>query len=255
VPDNDDAGRQHAQQAAGNLVRVAANVRIVELGGLPDKGDICDWMDGGAGQSDLETLVETTPAFEPNGGANSGIRFLFKRFRDIQLSKAPAYVVDQIIPRLGVTVVWGRPKCGKTFWTFDLEMHIALGWPYRGHRVEQGEVLHIACEGVAGLGTRKEAWRLHHISGCSLSETEAIDNAPFHLCKDTALDLIKDVDTVLADIVVQFGDQPIRIITIDTLNRSLQRSQRRGHGRLCAGRDTARREVPMCRHRYPSLRA
>ena len=70
-------------------------------------------------------------------------------------------------------------------------MHIALGWSYRDRRVEQGTVLHIACEGVSGLGARREAWRLHHIRDKSADEIEAIDAASFHLCKDTALDLIK----------------------------------------------------------------
>jgi hypothetical protein len=161
----------------------------------------------------------------PRRNGRDNVRFRFTQFRDIQPSTAPAYVVDKLIPRLGVVVVWGKPKCGKTFWTFDLEMHVALGWPYRGRRVEQGEVLHIACEGVAGLGTRKEAWRLHHIKAKSNTEIEAIDNAPFHLCKDTALDLIKDSDTVVNDIITQFGDRSIKIVTIDTLNRSLRGSE------------------------------
>src|SRR5258705_2490820 len=103
-----------------------------------------------------------------------------------------------MLPRVGVGVVWGKPKSGKTFWVYDLEMHIALGWPYRGRRVDGGNVLHIACEGVRGLGARKEAWRLHHIQGKGADAVTQIENAPFHLCKDTALDLIKDVDTVIA---------------------------------------------------------
>jgi hypothetical protein len=74
---------------------------------------------------------------------------------------------------------------------------------------------------------RKEAWRLHHIKGQDADAIEQIDAAPFHLCKDTALDLIKDVDTVVHDIVAQFGDRPIKIITIDTLNRSLRGSESR----------------------------
>ena len=27
----------------------------------------------------------------------------------------------------GLAVVWGAPKCGKSFWTFDVLMHVALG--------------------------------------------------------------------------------------------------------------------------------
>ena len=153
-------------------------------------------------------------------GHDAPKRFKFTRFRDIQLGTAPAYTVHGIIPRLGVVIVWGKPKCGKTFWTFDLEMHVALGWPYRGRQVQQGEVLHIACEGVAGLAARKEAWRTFHAGNVP-------DDPPFQLCKETSLDLIRDAEAVAADIFAQFGDRPIRIITIDTLNRSLKGSESR----------------------------
>jgi len=55
------------------------------------------------------------------------IRFQFDQFSDIKIDAAPPYLIDQMIPRVGVVVVWGKPKSGKTFWVFDLEMHIALG--------------------------------------------------------------------------------------------------------------------------------
>jgi hypothetical protein len=59
---------------------------------------------------------------QPNGVDPSGsnIRFQFTQFRDIKLDTAPAYVVGGMIPRLGIVVVWGKPKCGKTFWVFDV---------------------------------------------------------------------------------------------------------------------------------------
>jgi hypothetical protein len=70
IPDNDDAGRKHAQAIAANLAPVAS-VRIVELQGLPEKGDVSDWIQAGGTQSDLETLVELAPMFRPND--NEGI--------------------------------------------------------------------------------------------------------------------------------------------------------------------------------------
>jgi AAA domain len=165
---------------------------------------------------------------KPNGlDTANPPRFQFTRFCDIKPSDDGAYVVDRLIPRLGVAVVWGKPKAGKTFWVFDLEMHISLGWPYRGRDVERGEVLHISCEAGWALGARKEAWRLHHIEGKSAAVIDTIDNASFHLCKETALDLIKDVDAVVDDIFEQFSDRQIRVITIDTLNRSLRGSESR----------------------------
>src|SRR5262245_471748 len=141
---------------------------------------------------------------KPNGHAAGprNDRFRFTSFREILLSTTAAYVVQGLIPRLGVTVWWGKPKCGKTFSIFDIEMHIALGWPYRGRRVEQGTVLHIACEGVAELAARKEAWRLHYIASYPAEE---IDAADFYLCKETTLDLIADVNAVASAIAAQFG--------------------------------------------------
>jgi hypothetical protein len=86
-------------------------------------------------------------------------------------------------------------------------------------------VLHIACEGVRGLGARKEAWWLHHTHGKDAQAITQIEDAPFQLCKNTALDLIKDVGRVIDDIGEQFGGKPIKVITIDTLNRSLRGSE------------------------------
>lgn len=65
LADNDDTGRKHAVQVARALCGVAAQVRIVELPGLAEKGDVWDWMEDGASQSDLETLIEATELFNP----------------------------------------------------------------------------------------------------------------------------------------------------------------------------------------------
>jgi putative DNA primase/helicase len=68
LPDNDDAGYKHAREVAATLRRVAASVRILELPGLPPKGDVSDWLDrnSDATQNDLETLIELTAPFTAN---------------------------------------------------------------------------------------------------------------------------------------------------------------------------------------------
>ncbi len=58
-------------------------------------------------------------------------------FKQIQLGTSAVYLVKDLIPREGLVVIWGPPKCGKSFWTFDLVMHPALGWGYRGRKVKQ----------------------------------------------------------------------------------------------------------------------
>ncbi len=48
-------------------------------------------------------------------------------FDSIKMNSDRSYLVKGLIPPVGLTVAWGPPKCGKSFWTFDLAMHVALG--------------------------------------------------------------------------------------------------------------------------------
>jgi hypothetical protein len=73
VADNDDIGRAHVAAVAAELAPIASIVRAVELGGLDEHGDISDWIEAGGSQSDFETLVELTPAFELSGPAGAPI--------------------------------------------------------------------------------------------------------------------------------------------------------------------------------------
>jgi putative DNA primase/helicase len=44
IPDNDDAGRRHTEKIIPEILRTAASVRVLELSGLPPKGDVSDWI-------------------------------------------------------------------------------------------------------------------------------------------------------------------------------------------------------------------
>ena len=65
LPDNDPQGRDHAAQVARALHGKAAEVRIVELPGLPDKGDASDWFEQGGSREKLLALVDEAPAYVP----------------------------------------------------------------------------------------------------------------------------------------------------------------------------------------------
>ena len=125
------------------------------------------------------------------------------------------YMVKGLIPRDGLTVVWGPPKSGKSFAVFDLCMHVALGWEYRGRRVQQGSVVYCSFEGQGGLAARIEAFRQQHLA----EETEDI---PFH-AQTMTLDLVKQADDLIAAIK-SVGIEP-SIVALDTLNRSLRGSE------------------------------
>lgn len=68
LPDNDAPGRKHAQQVAASLSGVARTVRVVELPGLPKKGDVGDWLDSGHMLEELQALVDAALEFSNDGG-------------------------------------------------------------------------------------------------------------------------------------------------------------------------------------------
>ena len=156
-------------------------------------------------------------AGKPDAAGATSYRFKLVTFDEIQLLTTAAYLVRDIIPREGLVVVWGPPKCGKSFWTFDVAMHIALGWEYRDRRVKQGRVVYVACEGERGLGARAEAFRRHKLA-------EDNSDAPFHLLT-TRLDLVADRQQLIEDIGAQLGDEKPAAVVIDTLNRSIAGSE------------------------------
>ncbi|WP_166819883.1 DUF3987 domain-containing protein [Thalassoroseus pseudoceratinae] len=65
LPDNDDPGRSHAEAVARSLNGIAAEVRVVDLPGLPDKGDVSDWFAGDGTVEELQKLVRSASSWEP----------------------------------------------------------------------------------------------------------------------------------------------------------------------------------------------
>jgi AAA domain len=129
----------------------------------------------------------------------------------------PRYLVKGIIPRDGLIVAWGPPKCGKSFWIFDLAMHVALGWQYRDRRVQQGSVVYCAFEGQTGIQARVEAFR-------QTFPIETDQPVPFYL-QPVTLDLVAQQAELIAAIKRQGEGIAPSLVVLDTLNRSLRGSE------------------------------
>lgn len=140
-------------------------------------------------------------------------RFTLKPFDAIKVSTVPSYRIKGVFPRNGLVVVWGPPKCGKSFWTFDAVMHVAIGREYRGRRVQQGVVVYCALEGGSGFAGRIEAWRQRHLDGYD-------QPVAFYLI-DVTLDLVADHRELITAIRDQIGNEAPAVVTIDTLNRAI----------------------------------
>jgi AAA domain len=145
-------------------------------------------------------------------------RFQIARFGTIKPDSTAQYLVKGLLQSTGLAIVWGPPKCGKSFWVFDLLMHVALDWTYRGHRVTPGPVVYCALEGAQGHKNRIEAFRRGKMS-------EAADSDPLFYLMSTPLSLVRDHKAFVADISKQLGDLKPVAVCIDTLNRSLEGSE------------------------------
>ena len=105
-------------------------------------------------------------------------RFNLIRFDQIRRKQTAAYLIKGLIPRSGLIVIWGPPKCGKSFLTFDAMLHVALGWEYRGRRVAPGNVIYLALEGQDGFGDRADAFRLSRLKGGDVPASTWSRNGP-----------------------------------------------------------------------------
>ena len=138
-------------------------------------------------------------------------------FGEIKLGTERRDLVKGVVPRDSLIVVWGAPKCGKSFVIYDMVMHIALGWEYRGRRVHQGPVVYCAFEGQSGIKTRIEAWRQRHLA-------ESAEEVPFYL-EPLTIDLVREHRDLIGVIKRQLGKAVPVVIVLDTLNRSLHGSE------------------------------
>jgi hypothetical protein len=167
---------------------------------------------------DADPELGTRGEIERKAYAKAQRRFPLTRFKDVKVGTSRRYLVKELIPRVGLVITYGAPKCGKTFWVTDVMLHVALGRDYRGRRVEQGAVVYIGCEGERGLAGRIEAFRR-----CCVTAEDNQD-PPFFLLP-TRLDLVEEVETLVHEIAAQTGDERPVAIVVDTLNRSLRGSE------------------------------
>ncbi|HOW62161.1 MAG TPA: phage/plasmid primase, P4 family [Candidatus Contendobacter sp.] len=62
LPDHDEPGRAHMQTLAHALRSQVGEVRMLELPGLPAKGDVSDWLNQGHTLDELQALAEQAPS-------------------------------------------------------------------------------------------------------------------------------------------------------------------------------------------------
>jgi hypothetical protein len=71
IPDNDEPGKKHMDQVAASLKGKARSIKLIDLPGLPEKGDISDWIemrypcDPEGANERLCIMIDGAPEYKP----------------------------------------------------------------------------------------------------------------------------------------------------------------------------------------------
>ncbi len=134
LPDNDDAGRKYAEHVVSIIVKLqpAAAVRVVQLAGLPPKGDIYDWLEErDASEPDalrrtIESLADATAPVDISEIAGGPV---LTCLADVEPSEV-RWLWPGRVPLGRITLLVGRPGEGKSFLTVYMASRVTTGSPW-----------------------------------------------------------------------------------------------------------------------------
>lgn len=242
LPDNDDSGRKCMDAVASILADVAASVRIVELPGLPSKGDVSDWFDAGGDPEDLWRLAEGASICNPMTDTATGPKDqldgslvdstsdtrtaagLIFRTADTIDTRPIDWFWEQRIPSGSIGLIMGMPNQGKSVLTMDIAARVTKGMPW-----PVGEKTDMPCGSVAVLAVEDSPEQVIvprlRAAGADLSKilivdgVSRIDGDPDDQAKAIAVrdsfDIARDIDK-LKKVGEQVGD--LKLVIIDPMD-------------------------------------
>jgi 5S rRNA maturation endonuclease (ribonuclease M5) len=172
LPDNDVPGKSYAYRIANALNGKAGKIKIVDLPGLKDGQDIIDWSGiHGNDKTKLSELIKTSPEWIPE--KEPEILSYLESWSYIQgLDVKVEWVVDRLIPKESITVVFGKGGIGKTWLMLDLGRCIANGISFLGLATIKMPVIFVDFENPVavlndktrklGNGEKFYFWRAHN---------------------------------------------------------------------------------------------
>lgn len=134
LADNDPNGEAYATHVAAAVFPYAYRVAIVRLPGLPEHGDVSDWLDAGHTTAEFEAEISKAPAWKPSAEPEHAYDQDAVEFAGESLATVD-WLVEDLVPRGGAGIVAGVPKATKSLGAVDLCMSLACGVPWLGMRI------------------------------------------------------------------------------------------------------------------------
>ena len=217
LQDNDQAGRDHTAKVARSLVGTAASVKVLLPPGLPEKGDVSDWLDDSGTVEELERLARDAPEYrpvpQPNGRILSGANFIADHV-------PPVYLIDGIVQRSRLYACTSLTGHGKTaVWLFNACM-IHAGRMIGHLDAYKGNVLILAGENPADLKAR--------MIGMAKAYNLPLDRLPyvlpgsFPMTEEEADALKREIAVLGVPLVLIIGDTASSFFPGDDENSNVQ---------------------------------
>jgi hypothetical protein len=172
LADNDQPGRDHAEQKAERFARTAAKVRVVHFPELPEGHDVTDWVELGGDAEKLMERCQSAAVWEATGerdeesddsGGEADDALPFVGFDDLQVEVQKPWIAKHVVA-LGETSSWiGGPGKGKSALLTDIAIHAGSERDWRGHKAKgRFGVVYLALERADLVKRRLEAYKRKH---------------------------------------------------------------------------------------------
>ena len=159
LPDNDEPGRKHGRQVAALLAGKAAEIKLLELDGLPPKGDVLDWLEAGHTSRELDELAFERGPYAP--GPGEGPPQVFATLAELLERPELLLPPERVVPRLGyrgrAVCLAGPDKSGKSSLLAYAVARLSRRAWFLGERVggHSGRAVWLGIEEAVGNAVRR----------------------------------------------------------------------------------------------------
>src|SRR5439155_10912512 len=129
--------------------RGGLQVRVLHLPGLPEKGDVSDWLAAGGTRDRLLALIDQPVEVD------NGPRLLTMAELLTEPTQSTEWLVEGLLPQSGFSIVSAKPKVGKSCFARQLALSVSRGDPFLNLPTQQGVVVYLALE------ERRDGFRQH----------------------------------------------------------------------------------------------
>ena len=125
LQDNDEAGEKRTATLIEQLGPVARTLKALTFEGLSNKGDVTDFFEQGGTLGQLWELVNAAPVVEVQKPFLSCADLMAMDFSDQKF-----VIGNGILPEAGNMILAGESGVGKSMFSQELAVHLALGWDF-----------------------------------------------------------------------------------------------------------------------------